>query len=534
MSESISILLSQLNPEVGKIDRNCNKIIAIIKKYCSTHDVIIFPELALCGYSPEDLLYRDAFHQQIKAALLQIQNATSSCTVIVGHPKIIGNSCYNAASIIQNGKLIHTYHKQHLPNYGVFDERRYFTPGIPEAYTFKLKNKLFGLCICEDIWQEGPVEALIAKSVEIFVCINASPFEIEKHETRKQLLQKYCNAFEVMIYVNQVGGQDDLLFDGQSLMMNQNGKLMFQAPAFEEGEYSLELIPSSPTLLPLAGEGPGVRALIYTALTLGLRDYLYKNGFKSVLLGLSGGIDSALTLAIAVDALGAENVHAVFMPSQYTLPISIEDAKQQAQILGVKYQILPIESVYDSILDTLAEPFKNKKPDLTEENIQARIRGLLLMALSNQTGSLVISTSNKSETAVGYTTLYGDMVGSYAILKDVYKTTVFDLAKYRNTLSMVIPERVITRAPSAELRHNQTDQDSLPHYDILDKILKLYIEDTMDMEEIIQQGFERETVAKIINLIQKNEYKRKQAPIGPKITKCSFDRDWRYPIATNS
>ncbi len=535
MTQNLSILMAQINPTVGAIAANTAKIITIIQSHQDKHDLIVFPELALTGYPPEDLLFRDKLFFQIDESLLKIQESTKNCHVIVGHPTIESGHCYNSASVFSNGMRLGIYHKQHLPNYGVFDEKRYFskaTDSDPHSNgsIFDLHGTRFGLCICEDIWLKGPVDALIAAGVTAVICINASPFDENKYALRESVLRSYAVRGIALIYVNLVGGQDDLVFDGQSLALDGKGTICARSPAFVEHLHTVKLQGSQiqAEISPLLSR----EALIYQALICGLRDYVEKNNFPGVLLGLSGGIDSALSLSIAVDALGPSRVQAFMMPSRYTASMSNEDAKEQAETMGVRYASLPIEPAFKALLSTLAPSFKGLKPDITEENLQARIRGTLLMALSNKTGMMLLSTSNKSETAVGYSTLYGDMAGGFAVLKDVLKTTVYALSYYRNTLSNVIPTRVLTRAPSAELATNQTDQDSLPNYAILDGIITAYMDNNLDADEIIKSGYEPHDVVKVLHLIKRNEYKRRQAPPGVKITTCAFGRDWRYPLTS--
>jgi NAD+ synthase (glutamine-hydrolysing) len=522
--------MAQINPTVGAITANTEKIIHIIQAHQANHDVIIFPELALTGYPPEDLLFRHEFFQDIQHALAAIKASTSDCHIIIGHPCLENDKRFNSASIMANGTIVGHYHKQHLPNYGVFDEQRYFTKGPPIPCVLTIKNHRLGLCICEDVWLPGPVEALIAARADIIMSINASPFEKNKYLTRESLLRTYAQSGVSMIYVNQVGGQDELVFDGQSFVLDPTGAICARAPAFVEHLQTITWqgapLPSEITPL-LTNE-----ALIYQALVCGLRDYVQKNNFPGVLLGLSGGVDSALTLSIAVDALGAERVQVIFMPSRYTADISEEDALLQAETMRVSYTTIPIEPLFTTYLTSLAPSFQGLPQDATEENLQARIRGTLLMAFSNKTGKMLLTTSNKSECAVGYSTLYGDMAGGFAVLKDVLKTTVYDLAHHRNSLSPVIPLRVLTRAPSAELAINQKDQDHLPDYALLDEIITHYMEERLSADEIIQCGYPAHDVLKTIHLIQKNEYKRHQAAPGIKITACAFGRDWRYPITS--
>jgi NAD+ synthase (glutamine-hydrolysing) len=528
--KSLNILMAQINPTVGAIEKNVKKILDIIIDQQSQYDLIIFPELCITGYPPEDLLYRKDLYDRVNTALSSLQQAVKDCHVIVGHPTLKQGEHFNSASIFFKRQCITTYHKQILPNYGVFDEARYFTNGPSQACRFEIQNHPFGLCICEDLWHPGPMDLLIESGAKIIVCINASPFDHEKYELRENLLKQYALRGIMILYVNQVGGQDELVFDGQSLAMNSKGDVCARAISFEENllPVQLNLQEVQGTITPLLSK----EQFIYKALMTGLRDYVEKNGFPGVLIGLSGGIDSALTLAIAVDALGASNVHAVMMPSRYTADISSIDALQQLKILQVEHSTLSIEPAFTTLLSTLAPEFAGLKTDTTEENLQARIRGMLLMALSNKTGKMVLTTSNKSETAVGYATLYGDMAGGFAVLKDVLKTQVYALARYRNQISPVIPERVIIRAPSAELAPNQTDQDSLPDYETLDAIIKLYMENNLDEKEIISQGFHPEVVNTIIRRIIRNEYKRRQAAPGVKISSCAFGRDWRYPLTS--
>ncbi len=529
MQSILNVLMAQINPTVGAIESNRDKIIAIIKAQQGHHDVIIFPELALTGYPPEDLLFRKEFHQAVTESLNLIQSTAENCHVIIGHPKRENESCYNSASIFFKGQKISEYHKQNLPNYDVFDEARYFTPGIKNPCIFELHDHKIGVIICEDLWHPGPVEDLILRGISTLMVMNASPFDYDKYFRREKLLKSYAQQGIAIIYVNQIGGQDELLFDGQSMAMDKNGTVFARSRAFEEDLCSVQISHNKVAglITPLLSK----EALIYKALVCGTKDYVRKNHFSGVLLGLSGGIDSALTLTIAVDALGKDQVHAVMMPSQFTASMSNEDAMQQINTLQVSHSTLSIEPVYKTILSTLNPVFKGLPLDTTEENIQARIRGMLLMAMSNKTGKMVLTTSNKSETAVGYATLYGDMAGGLAVLKDVLKTQVYALAKYRNSLSEVIPERVIERAPSAELKPNQTDQDSLPDYSVLDAIIVAYMEHNLSAVEIIKQGFNSEEVKKVIRLIKHNEYKRRQAAPGIKISPIAFGKDWRYPIS---
>ncbi|MDF1758065.1 MAG: NAD+ synthase [Legionellaceae bacterium] len=529
MSESISLLIAQINPNIGSIKANCDKIIQVISAEQNTHDIIVFPELSLTGYLIEDLLYRDALFFQVNTALEIIAKSVQNCHVIVGHPARTNEKTFNRASIFSNGKCVNEYDKQKLPNYGIFDEKRYYQHGETNPCVFKVKDHNFKLCICEDLWQSSPEELLADNNTQTLIAINASPFEASKYDTRVELCSQYAKYGASVIYVNQVGGQDELVFDGQSFAINSQGEIKARAPAFKESLQSLTITNNQikGKIEPLLDEN----ALIYQALMCGLRDYVNKNNFKGVLLGLSGGIDSALTLAIAADALGPSRVFAALLPSQYTAEMSNQDAIKELENIGVSHYTLPIEDIFASMLKTLKPAFKNRPKDTTEENLQARIRGTLLMALSNKTGHMLLCTSNKSEAAVGYTTLYGDMTGGFAVIKDVLKTKVYELAKYRNQISPIIPERVITRAPSAELAHDQKDEDNLPKYSILDAIIKHYMEDNLDADKIIAKGFAKEDVLQVVKLIFQNEYKRRQGPPGIKISKSAFGKDWRRPLS---
>lgn len=530
MYQNLALLMAQINPTVGAIAANLKKILNIINTHQDQYDLIVFPELALTGYPPEDLLFREELYEQTDTALNIIQAATQRCHVIIGHPSQSNGGRYNSASVFAAGQRVTYYHKQYLPNYGVFDEKRYFTEGEPNACTFSINDYTIGLCICEDIWHKEPVERLVQAGTEILVCINASPFDLTKYDQRETLLKDHAEQNIIIVYVNQVGGQDELVFDGQSLVIDQDKTVRVRAPAFIE-QLEPVMIKKKQIQGQISPLLPKLK-LIYQALVLGLRDYVEKNGFPGVLIGASGGIDSALTLAIAVDALGASRVHAVMMPSRYTADMSNEDAQFEINALQIQATTIPIEPAFNTLITMLTPAFDNKPADTTEENIQARIRGLLLMALSNKSGYMVVTTSNKSETAVGYSTLYGDMAGGFSILKDILKTTVYELARYRNTVSLIIPERVFTRPPSAELAPNQTDQDNLPDYTTLDAIITAYMENNVSAASLIQQGYHEEDVNRVITLIKRNEYKRRQAAPGLKITSRLFGRDWRYPITS--
>jgi len=535
--DSLHILLAQLNLTVGDIQGNTKKIIASINDAELNHsaDIIIFPELSISSYPPEDLLLRPAFNEYVKTALDKIINASKNIHVIIGYPSKQNDKLYNACSLIHDGKIVKTYYKQHLPNYGVFDEKRYFTAGN-ETCLFEFKGITAALSICEDIWVPEPINDAAMAGAKIMFNINASPYHKNKLAGREKMISERAQDSNMhIIYTNLVGGQDELVFDGNSVVFNNQGEIIFHTPQFEEGLYSFDLNLDQPEITEKNNNVNIAHAeeeSIYNALVLGVRDYIRKNNFKGALIGLSGGIDSALTLSIAVDALGAENVEVLIMPSRFTANMSNEDACLQAKTLGVNYEIISIEQPFNSFLKALEPRFKDLPTDITEENIQARCRGILLMAVSNKSGKLVLTTGNKSEMAVGYATLYGDMAGGYAPLKDVWKTLVYKLAIWRNTKQQAIPERVITRPPSAELRHDQLDQDSLPDYEILDPILEQYIELDKRPEQIIADGYDAETVYKVIRLVDKNEYKRRQAAPGVRITERAFGRDRRYPITS--
>lgn len=532
-NRSLSVALAQLNLCVGDIAGNTQSVIkAIEEAKVKQADVIVFPELTLSSYPPEDLVYREDFLQQCEQAIELVKPHTVGITALVGMPMLrdylIHNSCY----VLQNGEIIGEYHKQDLPNYRVFDEKRWFEPGAG-SLIIDIKGVRAGVLICEDIWHDQPMDAVIALGAEAILVLNASPYSHDKPEKREQVVLRQVLKHQVpMAYVNLVGGQDELVFDGDSMLFSSEGVRTLRAPLFESGVFIGEL-PIDKIAAPAAAyQHEALEAHIYKALVTGVRDYVHKNGFKGVLLGLSGGIDSSLTLAIAVDALGAENVEAIMMPFRYTAAMSVEDAAQQANIMGVKYRQIPIEPIYEDFVQSLAPEFVGFKADVTEENLQARIRGMLLMSMSNKFGKLLLTTSNKSETAVGYATLYGDMAGAFGPLKDVYKTLVYRLAAYRNTLGAVIPERVITRPPSAELAPGQVDQDSLPPYEVLDGILERFIEQDETLETMVDAGFDRVTVRRVVNLVLLNEYKRRQAAPGVRITRRGFGKDWRYPMTS--
>jgi NAD+ synthase (glutamine-hydrolysing) len=536
-TQALKIVVGQLNFLVGDVQGNAQLMLEKTQEAKTKlgADMIVFPELALTSYSPEDLLFRDDLYVRVHHALEYIQRSMpSDIAMLFGFPEKKDHHLYNQAICLYQHKVLATYTKQRLPNYKVFDEKRYFTPKR-ETCVFDFKGIKLGLLICEDIWYPEPIADTKKDGAECIISINGSPFNVSQDQTRENLLSVHIHHNHLpIIYVNLIGGQDELVFDGGSFAMNSDASIAARAPYFKESLWPIVVqkkaennVMIQPSALP---KPLTFHEKIYKALVLGLYDYIHKNGFKGVLLGLSGGIDSALACAIAVDALGPEHVLAVLMPSQYTASISIEDAITQAKALHISYQTLPIQPMVDSIRQTLSPIFHHETPTLVEENIQARARGILLMALSNETGFMTIPTSNKSETAVGYTTLYGDMCGGLSILKDVSKTLVYELARYRNSLSFVIPERVITRPPSAELRENQKDEDSLPPYDKLDHIIELYVEQDKSIEAICKAGFDRPIVERIIKLIHQNEYKRRQSAPGIRITPRAFGKDRRYPI----
>ena len=531
----LRIAIAQINLLVGDIEGNAEHILEWIQRARDEMqaDVIVFPELAVTGYPPEDLLLRPGMHERVNTVMQQLTSEVKGITALVGYPEQTDKGIFNAVAVLENGTCTAIARKNCLPNYSVFDEKRYFISS-DESCVFSVKDKQLGICICEDIWYAEPVKKVVDAGAQLILNLNASPFHGQKTHEREDVIRQRVKEVNVpVVYANMVGGQDELVFDGQSFVIDADEKLSHRFSAFEEKleivEFdSTSLKPLSTSIVsPLSDE-----ASIYQALVMGVRDYVTKNGFSGVVIGLSGGIDSALTLSIAVDALGADKVEAVMMPSCYTLDMSVEDATAQAELLGINFKVIPIEKPFNIFLELLADEFAGKEVDATEENIQARCRGLLLMAISNKKGKMVLTTGNKSEMAVGYATLYGDMAGGYDVLKDVKKTLVFRLAEYRNSISANIPQRVIDRPPSAELAPDQKDTDSLPPYEILDVILENYVELDMGLEDIVAAGFDRETVHRVLRLVDLNEYKRRQAAPGIRITKRAFGRDRRYPITS--
>ncbi|PSF15478.1 NAD+ synthase [Marinobacter shengliensis] len=530
----LRVVMAQLDFLVGDIPGNTDLIVQATREAEEQHqaDIVLFPELCLTGYPPEDLLLRPSLDLRVQEALERLKQANLAPAMIIGAPLRSAGLLYNAAVIIEAGETRGRYFKRCPPNYQVFDEKRYFAEGS-QTLVVDIKGVPVGITVCEDLWKDGPLEDAAAAGAQLVLNLNASPYDIDKQARRKALLERKATENRVsIVYVNLVGGQDELVFDGGSMVYDHSGTLKVEIPQFTNGLFPVDFLCEhhcQPVSQPLPPE-PSLEANVYNALVTGVRDYVNKNGFKSVVLGLSGGIDSAVTLAVAADALGKERVRAVMMPFRYTSSASLEDAEAQARAMGVQYDVFSIEPMYDTFMATLAKPFEGTLSDTTEENLQARLRGVLLMSLSNKFGSLVLTTGNKSEMAVGYSTLYGDMAGGFDVLKDVPKTLVFRLAWYRNSLAPVIPERVITRPPSAELAPDQKDEDSLPGYDILDQILHFYVERDYSAEAIVAEGFARADVERVVRLVDINEYKRRQAPIGVRITERGFGKDRRYPI----
>jgi len=529
--KKITIALAQINMTVGDVEANARKVMEVSRRARDEFeaDLVIFPELTLVGYPPEDLLMRSGFRQWAESALYEIAKTVQGIDIVLGLPTDDARGVRNTVAVLRNGQVLARYHKHLLPNYSVFDEKRYFVHG-ENACVFECKGHKIGLTICEDVWQPEPIALTKQAGAELIININASPYRRGKQRERISTLEdRIVETGLPIVYVNSIGGQDELIFDGRSLVMDADRQIILQSPAFEE---SLDAFSWPGEYKPIIKSVENDLADIYQALVLGVRDYVDKNGFPGVLLGLSGGIDSALTLTIAADALGADRVNAVLMPSRYTLQMSLDDAAAECKALDVEYETISIELVFQQFLETLKPQFEGTKPDTTEENLQARSRGVILMALSNKTGRMLLTTGNKSEMAVGYATLYGDMAGGFAPLKDVSKLLVYELSHYRNTISPVIPERVITRPPSAELAADQKDSDSLPDYAVLDPILERFIEQDQAVDEIIAAGFDAATVRRIAIMVLRNEYKRRQAPPGVRITSRGFGKDRRYPITS--
>jgi len=533
----LKIALAQVDLAVGDVTGNTAKIIEYAERARAglQADLIVFPELSVCGYPPEDLLFHAGLRKRVEQAIAEIRDSVRGIAILIGFPEYVDDRIHNSCAVFSDGKLLARYRKQLLPNYRVFDEERYFKPG-KDAAVFRLGGIALGLTICEDVWQPGPISRSRSAGAECVIAINGSPYEVDAQLRRERVVRSRISESGIpVLYVNMVGGQDELVFDGGSFAMDGDGELQFRAPAFEQGLHELELTPGASGVAigtaPIA-ELLGREESVYTALVTGTRDYVHKHGFRGVIVGLSGGIDSALVLSVACDALGADRVRAVMMPFRYTSTMSQEDAAMQARTLGVQYDVIPIAPIYDATVKQLAPIFGDREEDVAEENIQARVRGLLLMGISNKTGRMLLTTGNKSEMAVGYATLYGDMAGGFAPIKDCAKTLVYRLARYRNTLGAAIPERVITREPTAELRAGQKDSDSLPDYAVLDPILAAFIEEDLSVDEIEARGFDRDVVVRVLEMVKRNEYKRRQAPPGVRISSRAFGRDWRYPITS--
>jgi NAD+ synthase (glutamine-hydrolysing) len=531
------LVVAQVNLLVGDIQGNVDTIIRLTEQARNEHQAhaVVFPELALTGYPPEDLLLRPGLHERVAEGLTRLRQVVKGITLIVGYPEQAHQGIYNAAAVIRDGEILANARKRYLPNYSVFDEKRYFIPGSGDCVA-EIGGIRLGVTLCEDIWYPDAAAAAVEQDADLLVVLNASPYHTRKSGERERVVTDRVRETGLpMVYANLVGGQDELVFDGDSFVMTADARIVQRMPAFKEGLFSVDFHCTDTVLAPRAGQvatSLPLEASVYQALVLGVRDFVVKNGFEGVVLGLSGGIDSALTLAIAVDALGPERVEAVMMPSRYTEDMSVADATEEAELLGVEYAVIPIEAPFKAFLGMLQAEFVDRPVDTTEENIQARCRGVTLMAISNKKHKMVLTTGNKSEMAVGYATLYGDMAGGFDVLKDVPKTLVYRLAEHRNSLGRVIPQRVIDRPPSAELAPDQKDSDSLPPYDILDGILEMYVEQDHGMEDIIAAGYEPATVQRVITMVDRNEYKRRQAPPGIRITARAFGRDRRYPITS--
>jgi NAD+ synthase (glutamine-hydrolysing) len=529
--------MAQLNLVVGDVEGNTSRIIEAAGRARVEFgaDVVMTPELAVSGYPPEDLLFHSGLRTQVARSIERLKSDVRGITLVAGYPEYADDEIFNSAVVMRDGEVLASHRKACLPNYRVFDEKRYFRPGeLPTVV--ELNGIKAGILVCEDVWQSEPAAAARGAGAEVLLVINASPYEVNKQIQRERevVSRRVAETGIPLLFVNLVGGQDELVFDGNSFVMNAHGEVAMRAPAFTEGLYAVDLeaaarggVEPRPGLIaPLQGEDESV----YGALVQGTRDYVDKHRFPGVVLGLSGGVDSALTLCIAVDALGPERVHSVAMPSRYTSQMSKDDAALQSSWLGVKHSEISIEGMFEATLRALKDEFAGRAPDTAEENIQSRCRGVLLMGISNKTGRMLLTTGNKSEMAVGYATLYGDMAGGFAPIKDCSKLLVYRLAAWRNAQSRVIPPRVIERAPSAELRADQKDTDSLPPYEILDPILEAFIEEDLSVEQIAARGFDRATVGRILDLVRRNEYKRRQAPPGVRVSRRAFGRDWRYPI----
>ncbi len=526
----LKIAIAQINATLGDLAGNAARIIDFAERAkAAGADLLLTPELALCGYPPEDLLLRPDFYRACDEALTELTTRIDGIAVLVGHPEARNGLHYNAATLIDGGRRIATYYKQRLPNYEVFDEERYFEPGDASCVV-TVKGVRCGINICADIWEKGAAESAHAAGAQLLLVLNASPYHLDKHEDRAAVLRERIAATGMSaFYANLVGGQDELVFDGGSFVLDGRGRIVARLPQFEEAMAFVTVRDGQPQQSEIAAQ-LDLEAQVYRALVLGVRDYIGKNRFPGAIIGLSGGIDSALTLVIAVEALGADKVRAVMMPSPYTADISLDDSRQLIRTLGVRYDEIPIAPAMKVYEEMLAKEFAGLPSDTTEENLQARIRGNLLMALSNKTGALVLTTGNKSEMGVGYCTLYGDMAGGFAVIKDVFKTFVYRLSRWINREREIIPDRIITRPPSAELKPGQTDQDSLPPYEVLDAIMQAYMERDESPREIVARGYAEADVRRVVRLLRIAEYKRRQAPVGIRVTQRGFGKDWRYPI----
>lgn len=526
----LKIAIAQINATVGDFAGNAQRILDFAERArAQGADLLLTPELSLCGYPPEDLLLRDDFCAACEHELALLASRVAGIAVLVGHPEKRAAHCYNAATLITNGTRVATYYKQRLPSYEVFDEERYFDSGEGPC-VLTLKGVRCGVNICADVWEAGAADLARTAGAEVLLVLNASPYHIGKRERRTEVLrQRIASTGLPVVYANLAGGQDELVFDGGSFVLDSRGTLCCQLPQFEEALGIVDFVNGEPQAAAIA-PAPCLEAEVYQALVLGVRDYLGKNGFPGAIIGLSGGIDSALTLCIAVDALGADKVRAVMMPSPYTAELSLAESREMVRLLGIRYDEIAIEPAMQTFAAMLEQQLAGLPADTTEENLQARIRGMILMAISNKTGSLVLTTGNKSEMAVGYCTLYGDMAGGFAVIKDIAKTLVYRLSRWRNTRSYAIPERIISRPPSAELKPDQTDQDSLPPYEVLDAIVEAYMEKDLSPRQIIAQGHAEADVRRVVHLLKISEYKRRQAPVGIRVTQRGFGKDWRYPI----
>jgi NAD+ synthase (glutamine-hydrolysing) len=531
----LRIGLAQLNFLVGDAQGNAARVIDSVAQAGAqlNPDLLVFPELTLSGYPPEDLLFHGGFRQAIDRALATVRDSVRGMAVIVGYPEYVGRAIFNSAALLRDGARVANHRKCELPNYKVFDEKRYFRAGS-EPTVFEHRGFRIGLLVCEDVWEGEAARQARDAGAELLIIINASPFEVHKQRERELVVRERIADVKLPVaYVNMVGGQDELVFDGNSFVMDAAGAVVMRAPGFEAGTYLVEFVRDNGRVVPVPGNvAPELSdvATVYQALVLGVRDYVTKHGFPGIVMGLSGGVDSALTLAIAADALGSERVHAVMMPSRYTTQMSLDDAALQARRMGVHYSVIPIEGMFAATLAALASEFAGRSPDTAEENIQSRCRMLLLMGISNKTGRMLLTTGNKSEMAVGYATLYGDMAGGFAPIKDCSKLLVYRLAAYCNRNTEIIPQRVIDRPPSAELRPDQMDSDSLPPYEVLDPILEAFIEEDLSVDQIQARGFDRAVIGRVLDLVKRNEYKRRQAPPGVRVSRRAFGRDWRYPI----